>query len=200
VTTAEVSLFLALLAVVAELAVVIALVLAIGGLFSKRLARARRAAVAAVGPQALTLAFAVAAVSMLGSLYFSEIAHFIPCRLCWYQRICMYPLVPVLGIAAWRRDTAVRPYAAVLAGIGAAISSYHVVLERFPNLETSVCDLDDPCGLIWVRRFGYLTIPAMALSGFLFILTLLAVARTGPDRDEVTTSTSTATGAGHRSS
>jgi disulfide bond formation protein DsbB len=199
VTKDQVSLFLALLAVIAELAVVIALVLAIGGLFSKRLARARAAAAAAVGPQALALAFAVAAVSMLGSLYFSEIAHFLPCRLCWYQRICMYPLVPMLGIAAWRRDIAVRPYAAVLAVIGVPISSYHVILEHFPNLETSACDLDNPCSLIWVRRFGYVTIPAMALSGFLLILMLLAVARTGPDPDTDTNSTS-ATGAEHQPS
>jgi disulfide bond formation protein DsbB len=188
VTKAQVSLFLALLAVIAELVVVIALVLAIGGLFSKRLARARGAAAASAGPQALALAFAVAAVSMLGSLYFSEIAHFLPCRLCWYQRICMYPLVPMLGIAAWRRDMAVRPYAAVLAVIGVPISSYHVILEHFPNLETSACDPDNPCSLIWVRRFGYVTIPVMALSGFLLILALLAVARTGPDPDEATTS------------
>lgn len=196
-TTAEVSFFLALLAVVAELAVVIALVLAIGGQFSEPLARARRDAAAAVAPQALTLAFAVAAVSMLGSLYFSEVAHFTPCRLCWYQRFCMYPLVPVLGVAAWRRATAVWPYAAVLAGIGAAISSYHVVLEHFPKLETSVCDPDNPCTLIWVRRFGYLTIPTMALSSFVLILTLLAVARTGGDPDKVSTST---TGTAHRPS
>jgi disulfide bond formation protein DsbB len=199
VTKDQVSLFLALLAVIAELAVVIALVLAIGGLFSKRLARARAAAAAAVGPQALALAFAVAAVSMLGSLYFSEIAHFLPCRLCWYQRICMYPLVPMLGIAAWRRDMAVRPYAAVLAVIGVPISSYHVVLEHFPSLESSACDPDNPCSLIWVRRFGYVTIPMMALSGFLLILTLLAVARTGPDPDTDTNSTST-TGAEHQPS
>ncbi len=196
-TKDQVSLFLALLTVIAELAVVIALVLAIGGLFSKRLARARTAAAAAVGPQALALAFAVAAVSMLGSLYFSEIAHFLPCRLCWYQRICMYPLVPMLGIAAWRHDMAVRPYAAVLAVIGVPISSYHVLLEHFPSLESSACDPDNPCSLIWVRRFGYVTIPVMALSGFLLILTLLAVARSGPDADEGTTST---TGAQHQPS
>jgi len=50
------------------------------------------------------LAFIIALVCTLGSLYYSGIVHFRPCRLCWWQRIMMYPLVPVLGIAAVRRD------------------------------------------------------------------------------------------------
>ena len=181
-TTEAVTLFLALLAVVAQIAVVAAVVLAVGGRVSPGLARIREAAVETVGPQALTLAFAVAAVAMAGSLYFSEVAHFTPCRLCWYQRICMYPLVPMLGLAAWRGDRSIRPYAAVLAAIGALIAAYHVLLERYPTLETSVCEPTTPCTVVWVRRFGYLTIPAMALSAFALILTLMAVARGDPAR------------------
>jgi disulfide bond formation protein DsbB len=141
------------------------------------LAQARAAAAGTVGPEALALAFAAAVVATAGSLYFSEVAHFAPCRLCWLQRFCMYPLVPLLGYAAWRHDLRVRPYAMTLAGVGAVIASYHVVLERYPTLESSVCDPKNPCTLIWVRRFGYLTIPTMALSAFALILTLLAVAR-----------------------
>jgi disulfide bond formation protein DsbB len=179
-TTEAVSLFLALLAVLANVAVVTAVVLAAGGRVSARLARAREAAVETVGPHALTLALAVAAVAMAGSLYFSEVARFTPCRLCWYQRILMYPLVPVLGLAAWRGDRAVRPYAAVLAAIGALIAAYHVLLERYPTLESSVCEPAIPCTVIWVRHFGYLTIPAMALSAFVLILVLMAVARPVP--------------------
>ena len=163
--TESVSLFLALLAILAEAAVAVSVVLAVGGRFSRRVGDARSAVARAVGDQALGLAFVVAAAATVGSLYFSEVANFPPCRLCRYQRIGMYPLVPLLGIAAWRRDTGIRLYAAVLAGIGAAISAYHVVLERYPTLESSVCDPTNPCTLIWVRRFGYLTIPTMALSG-----------------------------------
>ena len=70
---------------------------------------------------------------MAGSLYFSEVAHFVPCRLCWYQRIAMYPLVLLLGIATLRRDVGIRLYAIPLAAIGAAVSIYHVQLERFPD-------------------------------------------------------------------
>ena len=134
----------------------------------------------------------VAAVCLAGSLYFSEVAHFPPCHLCWLQRFCMYPLVPILGFAAWRHATRVTPYAAALALIGACISTYHVALERHPEWESSVCDPKNPCTLIWVKRLGYLTIPTMALSGFALIVTLLAVSRAGdrlaasePDRSDV---------------
>ncbi len=176
-TTDAVSLFLALLAVLANASVVVALTLAIGGRFAPAVARARASAAAVVAPQALGLALAVATVATAGSLYFSEVAHFTPCRLCWYQRVCMYPLVPLLAWAAWRRDLRVRPVAAVLAAVGALIASYHVLIERYPTLESGACDPTNPCSLIWVRRFGYLTIPTMALSAFALILTLLAVAR-----------------------
>ena len=178
-TTDTVSLFLALLAVVAELATATAIVLWIGGHFSPALRRLGQAAVDAVAPSALTLAALVATVCMTGSLYFSEVAHFPPCHLCWLQRFCMYPLVPILGIAAWRQAGRVRPYAAALALIGACISAYHVALEHHPEWESSVCDPKNPCTLIWVKRLGYLTIPTMALSGFALIITLLAVSRAG---------------------
>jgi disulfide bond formation protein DsbB len=170
-----VSLFLALLAVAAELATAAAVVLAVGGRFSPALARLRRQAVEAVAPSALALAAVVAAVCTAGSLYFSEVAHFTPCHLCWLQRFCMYPLVPILGIAAWRRAGWVRPWAAALAFVGACISTYHVAMEHHPEWESSVCDPKNPCTLIWVKRLGYLTIPTMALSGFALVITLLAV-------------------------
>lgn len=123
-----------------------------------------------------TSAWLVAAVATAGSLWFSEGAGFTPCELCWYQRIAMYPLVPVLAVAVWRRDPGVRFYALPLALLGGAISTYHVVLERYPSLESGICELANPCSLIWVRRFGYLTIPAMALSAFAFIAVLLLTA------------------------
>lgn len=183
--TETVSLFLALLAVVAQLATAAAIVLTVGGRFSPTLRTVRHQAIEAVAPSALTLAFLVAAVCMAGSLYFSEVAHFPPCHLCWLQRYCMYPLVPILGFAAWRRQPRVtRPLAAVLAGIGGVIATYHVLLERNPQWESSVCDPKNPCTLIWVERLGYLTIPTMALSGFLLILTLLAVSRAGDRLDD----------------
>jgi disulfide bond formation protein DsbB len=175
--TETVTFFLALLAVVAQVAVAVAAVLAIAGRFGAGAARWRDAALGVFGPFALELALAVAFVSMVGSLYFSEGAHFTPCKLCWYQRIAMYPLVPMLAIAVWRQDRAVRRYALPLALIGGAISTYHVLLERFPSLETGACDPNNPCSLRWIEELGYLTIPTMALSAFALIVTLLLASR-----------------------
>jgi disulfide bond formation protein DsbB len=172
VTTDTGTLFLALLAVASELAVGGVLVVA---LVSRPTLRALREA---LGPQALQLAFVVALVATVGSLWLSEGAHFVPCRLCWYQRIAMYPLSVILGIAAVRRDPGVRVYALPVAAIGASISIWHILIERFPSLESSTsCDPANPCSLIWVERFGYLTIPTMALSGFTLIATLLLLAK-----------------------
>jgi disulfide bond formation protein DsbB len=175
-TTRDVTLLLAMLAVVADAGVIVALIVVIGGRFSSRLAAWRDALVDLFGPVALHLALGVAVVATLGSLYFSEVANFPPCRLCWYQRIGMYPLVPILAVAVWRRDAGVRFDALPLALVGGAISTYHVVLERFPTLESGVCEATNPCTLIWVRRFGYLTIPTMALSAFALIAVLLVAA------------------------
>jgi disulfide bond formation protein DsbB len=163
--TLVVTTFLAIITLTAALGVVAVVVLAALG----QLPRVR----ALFGPAALWLAFAVAATAMAGSLYLSEVAGFIPCTLCWYQRIAMYPLVIVLGIAAWRRDAGIRPYVVPVAAIGAVIAAYHVVLQRLPGLPSGACPLDVPCTAIYVERFGFVTIPVMALVAFLAILTLL---------------------------
>lgn len=171
------TLFLALLAVLAQLAVLGWLVVAAGARLVPGLAPVRDRIRAEVGPHALTFAAVVALVSTVGSLYLSEVADFVPCQLCWYQRIAMYPLVVVLGVGAWRKEAGARLTAAILAGIGGAISVWHLAIERFPALESSSCDPTNPCSLKWIEEFGYLTIPGMALSGFALIGVLLVLAR-----------------------
>ena len=135
-----------------------------------------------VGPYAVWLAWLVAATAMAGSLYFSEVAGFIPCALCWYQRIAMYPLAVMLLIGALRRDLGVRPYATALAAVGAIIAAYHVILQRVPGLPSGTCSLEAPCTAIQVERFGFVTIPVMALIGFVSILVLLRIVAS-PDEE-----------------
>ena len=180
-TVRQVSLFLAMLAVVAQASVVGLVVVNAGSGSWPTLRRWQAAVSQTLSLHGLTLAFCVAAVATAGSLYFSEVAHFVPCRLCWYQRSAMYPLVPILGLAAWRRDHHIRPYAGLVAALGGTISVYHVLLEHYPSLEAGACEVANPCTIIWVRRFGYLTIPVMALSAFALIVTLMVFSRPTPE-------------------
>ena len=127
----------------------------------------------------LWLAWVVAAVATGGSLYFSEVAHYLPCELCWYQRIAMYPLAVMLAVAAFYRlrDAVAAMFPVVL--VGAAISIYHYQLEWFPDQKT-VCSEGIPCSVIWFRELGYITIPMLALTAFAVIAVLLALAWATP--------------------
>jgi disulfide bond formation protein DsbB len=129
---------------------------------------------------ALWLAFVVALVTTLGSLYYSEIAHFVPCKLCWYQRIAMYPLSLTLLVAALRRDRAAWTYVAPPAAVGAGVALYHTQLQAFPSQHSSFCTTTEPCTVRYVWEFGFVSLPFMALAAFVFVLTMVFVAR--PDR------------------
>lgn len=122
------------------------------------------------------LAALVATSAMAGSLYYSEIAKFVPCELCWFQRIAMYPLALLLTIAAVRRDRRIAAYAVPLAVAGLAVSIYHYQLEWFPN-QGSSCAVDAPCSARQVEVFGFVSIPFMAGCGFIAIIGLLLVSR-----------------------
>lgn len=136
----------------------------------------RHPATAALREHALPVAAAVATTAMLGSLWYSEVAGFVPCDLCWYQRYAMYPLAVVLTVAAVRRDASIRVPARLAAGVGLAISAWHVAVQRVPSLSGATsCSAEAPCTAVWVEVFGLLTIPAMAACGFLAVLVLTSV-------------------------
>lgn len=122
---------------------------------------------------ALTLVALVALGSTLGSLYYSEIAEFEPCRYCWFQRIAMYPIVVVAGVAAWRREGSARLTVALLAATGLAVSTWHWLIQQNPSWAAEgSCSLTAPCTSAYVEEFGFVTIPWMAGSGFALILAL----------------------------
>jgi disulfide bond formation protein DsbB len=133
-----------------------------------------------VAGQGAALAGGVALLASGTSLWFSKGAHLPPCELCWYQRIAMYPLAVVLPIAAVRRDRSVRPYAAVLAGLGLAVNAWHNLVETFPDRAGGGCDPTNPCTVRWVEGLGFWTIPRMAGVCFLLVLAALALDRHDP--------------------
>jgi disulfide bond formation protein DsbB len=128
-----------------------------------------------ISDSAVWLAWLVALAATVGSLYFSEVDNFNPCRFCWFQRIAMYPLAVILLVGALRKDQGVRWYAVPLAAIGAAISAWHSLIEWRPSLDSGECEFQGPsCTFVWFREFG-LSLANMALIGFLTILILLLV-------------------------
>ncbi|HWH31815.1 MAG TPA: disulfide bond formation protein B [Egibacteraceae bacterium] len=168
--------FFALLASACALFVVAAAALGLASAAGHERARRVRADVAdALRAPAMALVAAIALVATGGSLYYSEIAGFPPCRLCWLQRGAMYPLAvaataaAAAGAAGWRRPLR------VLALAGAAVSAWHVAVERWPALEGAACDPANPCSVVWVRDLGVFGIPAMALAGFAAAAVLLSL-------------------------
>jgi disulfide bond formation protein DsbB len=139
-----------------------------------------------VGRIALPLAWLVALVTTLGSLYYSKVQSFVPCELCWYQRICVYPFALILGIAAWRRDAGIRVYAIPVFAVGMAIAAYHTWIQAYPPSNgTSFCTIEAPCTTRYVWEFGFVSLPFMALSAFVGMTVLLLVARPAPRRSDL---------------
>lgn len=125
------------------------------------------------------LVFAVTAGAMVGSLWFSERVGYVPCTLCWYQRIAMFSLAVLSLVAALRCDKGFSVYAIVAAAVGLVISSYHYLLEWFPQLETGVCSVDVPCNAVWFREFGFVTLAFMAGCAFIATIVFSVVVRGG---------------------
>jgi disulfide bond formation protein DsbB len=136
-----------------------------------------------IARSSLWLAFLVALGTMLGSLYLSEVAHFVPCPLCWYQRICMYPLSVALLVGGLRRDRFVYTYILPPAIIGAAIAIYHTQLQAFPKQSGPFCDAQELCKARYIYEWGFVSIPFMSLSAFTFIIVMMFVLRSNRDAE-----------------
>lgn len=123
------------------------------------------------------LAFAPALTAMLGSLYYSEIAGFIPCELCWYQRILMYPLTLIILIGILKRDEYLPAYVLPFSLVGMGVSTYHYLFQRGIISSVGACNVGIPCNTRWVNYFGFVTIPFMALTAFILITLVMAATR-----------------------
>lgn len=119
----------------------------------------------------LQIAWLQAIVAMLGSLYFSDVLHYPPCVLCWYQRICMYPQVLILGIAMMKDDVKVLRYTIPLTVVGLGISLYHNMLYyRILSESFKPCQSGVSCTAKYIEYYGFVTIPLLALIAFTIIL------------------------------
>jgi disulfide bond formation protein DsbB len=132
----------------------------------------------------LWAAFVVAAIATGGSLFYSEIAHFQPCELCWFQRICMYPLSILTLLMAWHGDNRAARYLLPLPVVGAGVSIYHMLIGYGAISEPVACQQSAAggCAINWLAlpsvhaSFGYLQIPTLALTAFLLLIGFLVLA------------------------
>ncbi|MFC4025516.1 disulfide oxidoreductase [Oceanobacillus longus] len=126
----------------------------------------------------LYFSWIVSVIATLGSLYFSEIREFIPCELCWYQRILMYPLALILGIATFNSDFTVKKYVLPMAVIGWSISLFHYLEQKVPGFAAiKPCTNGVPCNTEYINWFGFITIPFLALTAFTLIIIFMLLIR-----------------------
>lgn len=138
--------------------------------------------------QALYVSWLVAVVATLGSLYFSEVLHYIPCELCWFQRILMYPLSLLLGIAAFYDDHSIRKYVLPLSILGLLTSAYHYMLQKMPGFApVKPCMQGVPCTGSYINWLGFITIPFLAFVAFALITFFLLVAKKQPAATKLVT-------------
>ena len=135
-----------------------------------------------VRAHALSLAFCAALIATLGSLTYSDIVGFAPCKLCWFERIFMYPQVLILGFALWGKHKGVRALLDVsftLSILGALLSLYHhlMQLNLVPAGSCAAIGYSVSCAKVFVMQFDYITIPLMAFSAFLLIIVSLLLTR-----------------------
>lgn len=125
----------------------------------------------------LYFAWLVACMAMLGSLYFSEVRNIEPCHLCWYQRIVIYPLTIILGMAVYRGFIGIIPYVLPFVVIGILLSSYQVLIQEIPNWQPiELCGAGPSCADKIDIGLGPITIPMLSLGALLLMFTFLLTA------------------------
>ncbi len=130
------------------------------------------------------LAFLISLVATLGSLFFSEIMNFIPCSLCWYQRIFMYSLVFLFLINLLYPDDKIFKYSFPLAFLGWIISVYHnLLMFKIIPENLSPCIQGIPCSVDYLNWFGFITIPLLSFFAYTCILVLLIMLKKGKNKN-----------------
>ena len=122
----------------------------------------------------LFVAWIVASIATLGSLFLSDVMMYTPCVLCWYQRIAMYPLMVIFLVGMLPFDKSVPRYATPFVLIGWLLSLYHNLLQYNVIPESaSPCVQGVPCSTKYINVLGFLSIPMLSLLAFSIIAVLL---------------------------
>lgn len=125
----------------------------------------------------LFAAWVVASSSALGALYLGEVMGLLPCTLCWWQRVAMFPLVLILPAGLFPLDPRVVRYVLPLALAGWAVALFHVLLvEGVIPERIQPCVQGVPCKDVQIEWFGFVTIPMLSLAAFSLIIALLLAA------------------------
>lgn len=153
---------------------IIILVLIISGLLQKRCILSRW-----LINNNLLAAFLISLIATLGSLFYSEILHYQPCKLCWFQRIFMYPQVILLGLAVWHKDLNIKKYSLSLSVIGLLIAAYHYLMQIgwIIAINCGAVGYSVSCTETFILQYGYITIPMMSLTAF-GLMALLMTSKT----------------------
>jgi len=122
------------------------------------------------------LALITAVSATVGSLVFSLGLGWVPCDLCWYQRICMYPLVVILAVNLWRKTKDLEYYVLPLSLAGAGLALYQYLLQKTSWFGTPLCLSAVPCTTTYMDWWGVVTIPLLAFVAFMIISGAVIVA------------------------
>jgi disulfide bond formation protein DsbB len=129
------------------------------------------------GRHSIWLAFTVCAASLAGSIFYSGVAGFPPCELCWWQRIFLYPQAVLLAIAYFTDDEHIHKYSIALSSLGFVVSAYNVWLQ-FGGTSIGPCAATGvSCSLRYFLEFGYITLPTMSLTAFGLLLVIMLFRR-----------------------
>lgn len=126
----------------------------------------------------LPISFLLSLTASLFSLVYSEVISFLPCYLCWFQRVFLFPLPFIFGSAIWHKDRKIVKYVLPLLSVGFLISVYQNFFYYFGKGSALPCDASGvSCYQRLVSEFGgYISIPMLALTTFFALLAVVLVA------------------------
>lgn len=124
----------------------------------------------------LHISWVIALYASIISLSFSKIFGFIPCELCWYQRILMYPLVIIIFMVIYTENPKAKLYILPFSIMGLLMSFYHILIQKISSLsKITSCKELIPCNVDYLNWFGFITIPMLAFVAFLLITILVSL-------------------------